>query len=653
MSTNFADRLDGLAAWRGGLGRSLAGLEQALLEQDLADAAERTQITALRERLDSDRLLLAVVAEFARGKSELINAILFAETGHRLLPARPGRTTMCPVEIYCDAAEPTQLSLLPIETRLQGLGLAELRGRDEPWQRVPLDAADPAAVAQTLLALTRTLPVSIERARALGFWHDDAPQDNPLPDGEGLVRVPAWRHALINHPHPLLRRGLVVLDTPGLNAVGCEPELALSLLPAAQACVFVLGADTGVTQSDLALWSGQLLGRSIELFVVLNKLDALADPLATAAELQARVEVQRELTAQTLGLPLARVFALSARDALAARIDGDRQMLARSRLPEFEDALAAELLPRRAELLATAAVDLQQTLRAAVLRRLADRHRQQAELLLDLRSLRGKSGARRRVLQQRIASESADFERCSARLTALRAVQQRLLIEALAPLATDLLRGEIAAMLPLPGALALPGALRKSFAALCEKLRDRFAQVGRGADELRQLLEAGFAQLNVEFGFACVLPPQPVLARQLESLALIESGCARYFGWSQAWRISSPGFGEQFRRMLLSRLRVVFDNAAGEIEHWSKSAGAQVELQLRERRRGFARRREALERIDAAGAELEVHIAELETQEAGLQALQRRVDFLADAVVAAAQVPLAPTAEPAAQCEPA
>ena len=62
--------------------------------------------------------------------------------------------------------------------------------------------------------------------------------------------MPAWRHALINYPHPLLRQGLVVLDTPGLNAIGAEPELTLSLLPTAHATVFILGADTGVTKSD-------------------------------------------------------------------------------------------------------------------------------------------------------------------------------------------------------------------------------------------------------------------------------------------------------------------------------------------------------------------------------------------------------------------
>ena len=67
--------------------------------------------------------------------------------------------------------------------------------------------------------------------------------------------------------------------------------------------------------------------------------------------------------------------------------------------------------------------------------------------------------------------------------------------------------------------------------------------------------------------------------------------------------------------MLLSKLRVVFENAAGEMELWSKGASSQVEVQLRERRRAFVRRREALQRIQSAAGELEQRISEVQAQE--------------------------------------
>ena len=53
------------------------------------------------------------------------------------------------------------------------------------------------------------------------------------------------------------------------------------MLPAAQAVLFVLGADTGVTRSDMEIWQhhikGFQSGRQRGLMVVLNKIDTLWD----------------------------------------------------------------------------------------------------------------------------------------------------------------------------------------------------------------------------------------------------------------------------------------------------------------------------------------------------------------------------------------
>jgi septal ring factor EnvC (AmiA/AmiB activator) len=69
----------------------------------------------------------------------------------------------------------------------------------------------------------------------------------------------------------------------------------------------------------------------------------------------------------------------------------------------------------------------------------------------------------------------------------------------------------------------------------------------------------------------------------------------------------------------------VFENACGEIELWNKSASNQVDSQLRDRRRGFKRRRESLERIQVASGDLDARIADLEQQEQRLQQLWAQV----------------------------
>ncbi len=631
--------LDALASWRSQLDRQLGEVGRLLAEHQLLDDADLAAVAALRERLAADKLVVAFVAEFSRGKSELINAIFFADAGRRVLPATPGRTTMCPVELRHDDGQPPRLSLLPVETRLRGLALAELRGRDEPWQHVPLDPRDSRSLAQALAAVTRTQRVSVEQAAALGLWDASLPDDNPPRGIDGLVEVPAWRHAIINYPHPLLERGLVVIDTPGLNAIGAEPELTLGLLPSTHAVVFVLAADTGVTRSDLAVWREHLGAASLERFVVLNKIDTLTDPLTAPAEVAAQIEQQRLLAASTLEVPLRRVFALSARDALAARVErgGDAAALDASRLPPLERALAAELLPRRRELLAQSVLALMAQLRHGGLRRLADRRRQVAEQLLELRGLRGKSGAKLRLMVERGDAEAADFERCTARLLALRTVQTRLLRQVSTLLGSDRLRTELAAMLSAAGSLPFHLGGRSAFRALMQRLRAAVDAAESEADELRQMLDASFVQLNTEFGFAFALGPAPSLAHYRNELGLIEENYGRYFGFGQAWRMAAPGFAEQFRRMLLAKLRVVFENATGEVEMWSKAAAGQVELQLRERRRGFAHRRDALQRVQAAAGELEQRIAEVQQQDGHLERLHEQLERVAEDALAEAR----------------
>jgi hypothetical protein len=642
MHSPLASRLDSQAAWRTALGRQVGAFSRFLAEQELSEPSDTAKIDALQLRLRGERLTVAFVAEFSRGKSELINAIFFADTGRRVLPATPGRTTMCPVELFHDADEPPGLSLLPIETRLRGHSLAELRGRVKAWHHVPLDTTRPETLVDALSSVTRTQRVSVDVARQLGFWNDEHTEDNPPQQEDGTVEVPAWRHALINYPHPLLQRGLVVLDTPGLNAIGAEPELTLSLLPSAHATVFILGADSGVTKSDLVIWREHLGGNALERFVVLNKIDALRDPMLSKSEVAGQIERQRQQTAQTLAMPVARVFPLSAREALGARVARDKKALAHSRLPELEAALASELLPRQQQVMSHSAIETVRQVRDNAARRLSDRRRQNAEQMLELRGLRGKSGAKVRLMLGRVEAEAIEFERCTTRLIALRSVQVRQQRSALAKLSSDALRAEVAAMQSAASASALALG-RKPFALMFKRLGAALDAAEAQATEMQRMLDASFSQLNSEFGFAFAIGIAPDLSRYRAELDLIAQSYSRYVGLSQAWRLAVPGFVEQFRRLLLSKLRVVFENAAGDIELWSKGATAQVDQQLRERRKALQRRREALERIESATGDLEQRISEVEDQDAHLRDLLLRLDqALADTVAVAGDLTASP-----------
>jgi hypothetical protein len=629
MSSSLLSPLQALAQWRGRMERVAGELARWLEAEALVDDVELSRMHALRERLSTDRLKLAFVAEFSRGKSELINAIFFADTGVRMLPATPGRTTMCPVELAWDPSRPPELALLPIETRLKGLSLSDVRDRADVWTRIALDPGDPLRMSQTLAEVTRTRRVSLQQARDVGLWDDEQPDFNPPVHADGLVDIPAWRHAMINHPHPLLQKGLTVLDTPGLNAIGAEPELTLNLLPSAHAVVFMLGADAGVTRSDLAVWRGHLDSRALERFVVLNKIDTLVDPLSLPGIVELQIEQQCEATAQTLNVPLQRVFPLSARDALTARLEADPERLGRSRLLALEAALSQELMPRQQELLAAAMRETLEHVRQSATRQLSDRRRQLAEELLELRGLKGKSTAKVRMMRERVTAESEEFERCVARLQAMRSVLARMQQACTGSLSSDGLRAGVVAMQGSPGARLLNLGLGRAFGHLMDQVRADLQKACTQAQEMWQMMDASFKQLNADYGFSFVLAPLPDLDRFKGDVQRIEARYGAHLKLTQSWRLAAPGAMEHFCRMLLSRLRVSFESATSELEMWGKAAENQVRVQLRERRRMYRQRAETLQRIESAAGELHTRLSELEEQEQNLrnlsQALEQRV----------------------------
>ena len=103
--------------WRDQMISGIESYKSWLDTNGYADIQQSLRIYDLIESLRNDRMTLAFLAEFSRGKTELINAMFFSDFKQRLLPSNVGRTTMCPTEIYYDAAEEPYMRLLPIETR--------------------------------------------------------------------------------------------------------------------------------------------------------------------------------------------------------------------------------------------------------------------------------------------------------------------------------------------------------------------------------------------------------------------------------------------------------------------------------------------------------------------------------------------------------
>ena len=78
----LAHHFEVYSQWRKALVDTICDYRSWLNEQELNDAQVDQRIQQLLDRLREDKLNVAFVAEFSRGKSELINAIFFAGVRH-------------------------------------------------------------------------------------------------------------------------------------------------------------------------------------------------------------------------------------------------------------------------------------------------------------------------------------------------------------------------------------------------------------------------------------------------------------------------------------------------------------------------------------------------------------------------------------------
>jgi hypothetical protein len=638
LTTSFNEQFDQLGAWRREFALRLKLLAQWMKDHDLLDSAVEERLLRLETQVRSDKVMVAFVAEFSRGKSEMINAIFFAGYGRRIMPASAGRTTMCPTEMGYDPEVPPCLRLLPIETRLEPQALMEWRMAPEKWTRIDLDVNNSHQLAASFEKVAETRKVTQDEARALGFWHNQAPEDNPMVDAQGMVEVPKWRHALINIAHPLLKQGLVILDTPGLNAIGAEPELTVSLIPQAHAVVFILGADTGVTKSDLSIWREHLVSDAADgesRLVVLNKIDTLWDTLSTPAQIQAQIERQKANTADILGIAPAQVIAVSAQKGLVAKVTKDAALLAQSCLPVLEDALGRGMMGKRQQILGKAMAAGITDLRAETGRVINIRKRDLTEQMLELKGLQGKNITVIKNMRSRISQEQADFDLGGAKIHAVRSVHLKLLREVFGILGSSALKKEMQQLTEALTQKGLKLGVKRAYGETFDRLRGNLQTVQTLSSDISSMLSATFKQLNAEYGFSLQAPIEPAMGRFVTDLDLVERSHVQYLGLGNAFKLAQPEFSDRLMRALSTRLRSIHEAALADIELWSKSAAAQLDAQMRERRRNFSRRIEAIDRIQQAAGGLEERIQDIEQQGMTLNQLDVKLSELTAYLIAA------------------
>lgn len=597
MSVHLEQEVADFSERRLRLANAITDYSNWLDQQHGIDAERSLRLTDAAAGLRQDKLVVAFVAEFSRGKTELINALFFADQGQRLLPSEAGRTTMCPTELFFNPGEAPSLSLLPIETRRRDESLSSLKHMPIEWCRIALDPNDPRQMQQSLKKLTETRPMPAVEAIELGLWNgEDASERHQLrPDG--TVEVPAWRYALVNYPHPLLQAGLIVLDTPGLNALGAEPELTLSVIPNAHAVMFLLATDTGVTRSDLEIWQKHVHRHANYHVAVLNKIDMLWDELKSDAEVQAAIERQAEETGRVLKLPRSRVFAVSAQKALVATIRNDPALRVRSGIESLEYLLAHQVIPSRRDLLHHAvshevlgSLDESRTDLDARLKRSSDE-------LVQLTQLSGKN---RELIEQTRASlqkEKDSYDATAVQFRVTRKMVQAQGEQLLANLSEDTLDGICkAGRAAMEGSLTTRG-LTGGIRQLSEQMSDRLEQATRMADSMLETLDRAYVRFHRDHHLPKMQVPRLDLGayrNRLQALMLETDAFCR----DPANLLLEKNFMiRRFYAGLAVEARKAFNLARTEAERWLRIALDPVMTRIREHKQYLDTRLNSLQRI--------------------------------------------------------
>ncbi len=601
--------------WRSQLSGRLEAFRTWLGENELSDAQTDLRLVQLLEKLREDRLHVAFVAEFSRGKSELINAIFFADYGNRILPSTAGRTTMCPTELMFDPGKPPGIELLPIGTRADGTSISECKRFRNEWTTIALDTDSPEAMQDALRSVSEVLHVTPQEAEKLGFPCTGKDSVGAHLAEDGSLEIPRWRHAIINFPHPLLQQGLVILDTPGLNAIGTEPELTLSLLPNAHAVLFILAADTGVTQSDLTVWNehiGNSSGRRKGRIVVLNKIDGLWDDLRSEAEIDAEIARQVDNCASTLNLPASQIFPVSAQKALVAKINDDTALLRRSRLLDLEAALSEELIPAKQEIVLenTEAEfsDIFMHAHALLESRLAGLREQLGELA----ELRGKNRGVVEYMMGKIRVEKEEFESGLQRYYAVRSIFSQQTNRLFGHLGLDALRSLTTATRESMSGAAFSKALSVAMQHFFAVARENLAKSNGEIAEILDMLAAIYKKFSVEHGLKLGTPTAFSLGRYAKEIDRLENWCDSHLNTMlQLMTHDKKHVTHKFFEEVALQVRRAFERANRDTEAWLKAVMAPMETQVREHQIQLKRRLESIKRIHQATDTLEDRINEL------------------------------------------
>ena len=256
---------------------------------------EAKNLSVLKSRLVDGRFHLAVLGQFKRGKSTLLNALV----AEPILPVSVIPLTAVPTFIQFGAVPKIRVHYG--DTR----GVEEFSGAS---------------------ASDRT-------AFLVKYVTEEGNPKNKLGVTEVEVMLPA----------PILSRGVVLIDTPGIGSTyRHNTQATLNFLQQCDAALFLISADPPITDVELDFLR-QVREKVPRLFFILNKVDYLnADERNQALSFFKKILAEHLEVAEDIP-----VFCISARRGLEAKIRQNREEWVESGVAELETHLVDFLVKEK------------------------------------------------------------------------------------------------------------------------------------------------------------------------------------------------------------------------------------------------------------------------------------------------------------------
>jgi hypothetical protein len=406
---------------------------------------------------------------------------------------------------------------------------------------------------------------------------------------------------------------LSIVDTPGLNALGIEPELTLRALESANAIVFVLSADTGITRTELEAWQQHVMqGSADNALVVLNKIDTLWDDLKSQPQIDKEIKKQRIEVARILKIPANRVFAVSAQKALLARKRNDHRLITMSGIKNYEQALAETInATNRRGIIGRTSKELAPTL-SAIQRVLQQRAEATSHHIDEVAQLKSNQGSLTESNIQKVKKETQKLKLVTEKLNLFRVDLKVDFERFLGKLDIYILDKLIAQYrLEISNQLTTPG-LQREMNDFQTEAEVRFKSALSHIYKLERKLEAVYQSFEKILGIEGLNPRKIHPDIYLKALDGFKRKHEQYAKGLSMVMTEQNALRDRYHASVMVKLRKLYAQTRDDIELWCRTVLVPLELEIRERESQLRRRLLSLERIRNKDSDIDDELKVLE-----------------------------------------